>query len=289
MSSSSYSATSLLKAKENTSLRSVTIDKQVLGGSSQFTWTLVPAMRLFKEIALTTFESKNPQTIRQCVEDIENNSELGPTPYRELWEKCVQINKEYFSKVQMEQAAKGGVVAPDRLASLKAYSNWDDVLVSEFKALVGGSRNTFIKADCLPAFEKTRGSVMDFMAILQKPDYMGGKVVGGKDDQFIDSQYSIYRQTIAPGAFKRLNDASDKLMSAYRGEIKGLPPANRGIPKAPGPYDAQALKLTPVSFLILFTLILILTSIIILFLILHFHFNIFFLLKNLENFKNFYL
>jgi len=36
-------------------------------------------------------------------------------------------------------------------------------------------------------------------------------------------------------------------MSAYRGEIKGLPPAKRGIPKAPGPYDAAALKLTPMN------------------------------------------
>merc|ERR1712222_110244 len=99
-----------------------------------------------------------------------------------------------------EQAAKGGVVAADKLAALKSYSNWDDFLIAEFKALVGGSRNTFIKTDCEPVFSKTRGNVMDLMSILQKPDYMGGKVVGGKNDQFIDSQYSIYRQVIAPGA-----------------------------------------------------------------------------------------
>lgn len=256
LSSHSYST---LNNEKKTSLRSVT-KKQILGSSSQFTWTLMPAMKLFKEIALTTFEAKDPNEIRRCVENIENNSDLGATPYKELWDKCVQINKEYFSKVQMESAAKGGVVAPDRLAALKSFSNWDDILTAEFKALIGGSRNEFIKADCTPVFDKTRGTVMDFMAILQKPDFMGGKVVGGKDDQFIDSQYSIYRQKIAPGAFKRLNDASDKLMGAYRGEIKGLPPARRGIPKAPGPYDALALKpgvYTPVSLLIIFILILI--------------------------------
>jgi hypothetical protein len=256
---SSHSYTTL-KNEKKTSLRSVTYSKQgpALGASSQFTWTLMPAMKLFKEIALTVFDAKDPNEIRRCVENVENNSDLGQTPYKELWDKCVQINKEYFSKVQMEQAAKGGVVAPDRLAALKSFSNWDDVLIGEFKALIGGSRNDGIKTDCLPVFTKTRGTVMDFMAILQKPDFMGGKVVGGKDDHFIDSQYSIYRQKIAPGAFKRLNDASDKLMGAYRGDIKALPAA-RGIPKAPGPYDGQALKpgvFVPVSLLIFFISIL---------------------------------
>ena len=254
LSSHSFSSTKLLNTKENTSLRSVTRQP-----SSQFTWTLVPAMKLFKELALTIFDSKSPLEVRKCVDDIENNSELGPTPYKELWDKCVQINKEFFSKQQMEQQAKGGVVAPDKLASLKAFSNWDDILTAEYKALVGGSRNSFIKTDCLPMFEKTRGNVYDLINILQKPEYMGMKFSGGKNDQFIDSQYSIYRQTIAPGAFKRLNDASDKLMSAYDNSMKAVAAGKRGIPKAPGPYDGLALpkdktQIVPVSLFLHFPL-----------------------------------
>lgn len=251
MSSHSFSSTKLLKAKENTSLRSVSLKEKKIqekqdyikgGPSSQFTWTLQPAMRLFKEIGLRVFDTKNQLDVRRCMDDIENNSELGPTPYKELWDKCVQINQEFFSKQQMEQQAKGGAVAPDRLASLKAFSNWDELLIAEYKALVGGSRNEFIKADCVPIFSKTRGNVYDLISILQKPEFMGNKVVGGKNDQFIDSQYSIYRQTIQPGAFKRLNDASDKLMGAYRNDLKAVAGAKRGIPKAPGPYDNLAIN-----------------------------------------------
>lgn len=291
LSSHSISTTKLLKNKETTSLSSVSTKVQkekqnVEGSASQFTWTLVPAMKLFKEIALSVFDTKSPLDTRKCMEDIENNSELGPTPYRELWDKCVQINKEFFSKQSMESAAKGGVVAPDRLAALKAFSNWDDLIIGEFKALVGGSRNSFIKADCLPVFSKVRGNVYDLINILQKPEYMGMKFTGGKNDQFIDSQYSIYRQTITPGAFKRLNDASDTLMSAYNKGLSAVAAGKRGIPKAPGPYDSLALgkakqNIIPVSlyFYLSFILFFIFISFFYCFKILHFIFLTFFLNK----------
>lgn len=233
-----------LKSKEDSSLRSVSLKNQgkQLDQSSQFTWTLLPALKLFKEIGLRVFDAKDPLQLRRCIDDIENNSELGPTPYKELWDKCVQINKEFFSKQQMEQQAKGGAVSADKLASLKAFTNWDEVLSSEYKSLMSGTRNNFVKNDCIPMFAKTRGNVYDLMNILQKPDFFGMKFSGNKNQQFIDSQYSIYRQTIAPGAFKRLNEASDQLLSTYNREISGIAGAKRGIPKAPGPYDNLALQ-----------------------------------------------
>ena len=256
LSSHSFTSTKLLKSKDLSSLRSVTSlkkteeKKQIDGSSSQFSWTLVQATKLFKELSLTVIDAKNPMEVRRCTEDIEMNSDLGQTPFRELWDKCVSINKEFFSKQQMEADAKGGAVAADRLASLKSFSNWSEIVVGEFKALVGGSKNQFLKADCEVTFAKTRGNVYDLISILQKPEFMGMKFMTNKNDAFIDSQYSIYRQTIQAGAFKRLNDKSDVLMSAYNKDIKAVQGAKRGIPKAPGPYDGSVIPFKKIPVII---------------------------------------
>ena len=255
LSSHSFSCTKLLKSKDQTSLRSVTLKKteekkQVENSASQFSWTLIPATKLFKEISFSVFDTKNPMDVRRCLEDIEYNGELGQTPFRELWEKCVSINKEFFSKQQMEADAKGGAVAPDRLASLKSFSNWSDLLIEEYKALIGGSKNAFLKADCTGTFSKTRGNVYDLINILQKPEYMGMKFITNKNDAFIDSQYSIYRQTIQAGAFKRLNEKSDVLMAANNAALKVIAGAKRGIPKAPGPYDAAVIPFKKIQTII---------------------------------------
>lgn len=262
LSSNTVFTTRLLKAKENTSLRSNTIknsaNQQVLGGpSSQYTWTMVPAMRLFKEVGLTIFNGQNPLEARKCLDDIENNSDLGATPYKNLWDQCVQINKEFFSKQQMEAQAKGGSIPQDRLASLKAFSNWDDLMIAEYKNLINHSRSDFMKKECIPQFAKTRGNVYDLLNILQKPEYMGNKVTGNKNQQFIDSQYSIYRRTIAPGSFKRLNDASDKIMSTYRHDLSVIQGQKRGIKESKSPYDQKALanqdkNITPVIYRFIF-------------------------------------
>lgn len=246
-----------MKSKDQTSLRSVTLKKteekkqDIINSSSQFSWTLIPATKLFKEISFSVFDTKNPMDVRRCIEDIEYNGELGQTPFRELWDKCVSINKEFFSKQQMEAEAKGGAVAPDRLASLKAFSNWSDLVIDEFKALIGGSKNQFLKADCQTTFSKTRGNVYDLVNILQKPEYMGMKFSTNKNDAFIDSQYSIYRQTIQAGAFKRLNDKSDVLMTANNDALKAIASGKRGIPKAPGPYDASVIPFKKIQTIII--------------------------------------
>ena len=241
LSSNSVLTTKLLKARENTFLKT-TENKQILGSSSQFTWTIVSAMRLFKELALTIFDSQNPLDVRRCIDDIENNSELGATPYKELWDKCVQINKEFFSKQQLEQNIKGGAIPKEQLANLNAFTNWDTIIIGEFRDLVTNSRNDFMKKECIPVFSKTRGNVYDLISILHKPEFMGNAVSTTKDQQFIDSQYSIYRRTIVPGAFKRLNDASDKIMNSYRDNMKVITGRKRGIKKAPSPYDSMAIS-----------------------------------------------
>lgn len=233
-----------MKNKESTSLRSVSqkTNQGDLDPSSMYAWVLPGALKLFKEVGNRVFDASDPMALRRCLDDIENNSELGPAPYKQLWDKCVQVNKEFFSKQQMEQQSKGGAVPADKLKALGAFSNWDQMLKEEYKALMGGSQNKMIINDCNQNFEKTRGNVYDLMNILQKPDYFGMKFSGNKNQQFIDSQYSIYRQTIAPGSFKRLNDASDTLLSTYNKSIGSIAGAKRGIPKAPGPYDQKALK-----------------------------------------------
>lgn len=245
--SATYSAKkAFLKNKENTSLRSVSKQEPnpypTLDPSSMYAWVLPGALKLFKEVGNRVFDAKDPMALRRCLDDIENNSDLGPTPYKQLWDKLATINKEFFSKQQMEAQSKSGAVSPDKLAALTSFSNWGSVLGEEYKALMGGSQNKMIIQDCNQNFDKTRGNVYDLMNILQKPDYFGMKFEGGKNQQFIDSQYSIYRQTIAPGSFKRLNDASDQLLSMYNKQTAAIAAGKRGIPKAPGPYDQKALK-----------------------------------------------
>lgn len=219
--------------------------------SSQYTYNIIPATKLFKELALSVFDGKQME-IRRCVDEIENNSDLGSTPFRELWEKSASITKEFFSKQQMEANAKGGSVAPDRIASLKAFSNWDELLIEEFKTLARAIQNKIVKDQCADLFSKVRGNVYDLLNILQKSDYMGLKFNDVKGGEFIDSQYSIYRDKIQAGAFKRLNDKSDELMSAYNRDMKVIQGSKRGIPKAPSPYDSVVIPLKKDGIIVIY-------------------------------------
>jgi hypothetical protein len=136
---------------------------------------------------------------------------------------------------------KGGAIPQQQLSKLNSFTNWDTVIIEEFRDLAANIRNDALKKDCVNVFAKTRGNVYDVLAILHKPDIMGNAVNPTKDQQFIDSQYSIYRRTIVPGAFKRLNDASDVIMNSYRDNMKIVNGKKRGIKKAPSPYDAIAI------------------------------------------------
>jgi hypothetical protein len=204
--------------------------------SSQYAWNILPAMRLFKEISLTIFEANDEMQVRKCVDDIENNSDLGSTPYKELWDKCAQINIEFFQKQQMDQQ-KNGLGGPANTLGLNSLQNYDQILINEYKTLFESSRSAFMKTDCLPLFSKVRGNVYDLLDILKKPEYMGFKFTGTNNQQFISSQFSVYRQKLPANAFKKLNEASNNLMSNYKIGLDAINTQRRGIPKAPKLYD----------------------------------------------------
>jgi hypothetical protein len=237
LSSFSISSTKLFKANEQTNLRSVAENtikttQYPRSESSQFSWEILKSLKLFKELGLTIFDVSDQLQARKCVDNIENNSDLGPTPYKELWDKCVEINTQFFQKQKLDK--KGGSAT---VLGLDAFNKWDEIIINEYKTLISLSRNEGIKNDCNPLFSKVKGNVYDFLKILQKPDYMGQRIVVDKDSQFISSQYSIYRQSLPNNSFKKLNDASDNLMNAYRESVKSINTQARVIPVAPKLYD----------------------------------------------------
>ena len=132
---------------------------------------------------------------------------------------------------------KNGLGGPANTVGLNSLQNYDQILINEYKTLFESSRSAIMKTDCLPLFSKVRGNVYDLLDILKKPEYMGFKFTGTNNQQFISSQFSVYRQKLPANAFKKLNEASNNLMSNYKIGLDAINTQRRGIPKAPKLYD----------------------------------------------------
>lgn len=241
LSSFPITSTKLFKTNEKTlssnslSAKSTNLitNKSLSTQGGNYAWQILPAMKLFKELALTIFDYTDALAGRKCVDAIERG-DLGQTPYKELWDICVSINSEFFQKKDAEQQ-KGAGAASNQLG-YKNLDKWDEIIINEFKILIALTRNDYVKKDCEPLFSKMKGNVNDLINILNKPGYMGLKFNPAKNEQFITSQYSIYRQNLPTDAFKRINDASARMLLNYNNIIKGNDALARHIPNAPKLY-----------------------------------------------------
>jgi hypothetical protein len=186
---------------------------------------------LFKQISKNLFIEKQPGMLDHCIDLVSNHLTYQEPVFKSFWQKMGDIYEEQQIKSRMES----NPTSPNhQIGSLNKLNDWKNTLLGEYQNIIKYvDFEQSLKSECAKLFSDTSRNVFDLLFVLSETRFFGGRnILVNKNDQFIDSMFSVHRNRLPENSFKKLNEVSADYMQFNNDQLRSIMGKRSYVPRS---------------------------------------------------------